>query len=267
MRRSLVLPVGFSLFGLFLMLPLALVVVAAFTPGPSIRFPPIGASLRWFAEVLTDPAWITAFSTSVLVALIAATGCTVACAASVAALGSGGQRVAARRLLGTLAMLPLLLPHVSIGIAMLAFSRRYGLGGSLVAIVVAHAILVLPFAWRPVIASFDKLDPHLLNAAMTLGARPLRTFWTVLLPCLRPGLMTAFIFTFVTSFDEATVTLFLVGPNVTTLPIRILIELQENGSPAVAAVSVLMILVTLGVVLLIERITGLAAFAEMERSR
>ena len=262
--RGWLLPGGFAAFGLFLMLPLLLVIVAAFTPGTVIRFPPNGASLRWFVEVLTDPDWIAAFGTSLLVAMIAGIGCTLACAAAVASLGHDRT---SHRLLGGLALMPLLLPHVSIGIAMLAVSRRYGLGGSLIAIVVAHAILVLPFAWRPIVASFDKLDPQLTRAAMALGARPLRVFWTVLLPCLRPGLLTAFIFTFVTSFDEATVTLFLVGPNVTTLPIRVLIELQENGSPAVAAVSVLMILITLGLVLLIERITGLSAFADMERSR
>lgn len=265
MRRSPLLPVCFALFALFLLMPLMLVVIAAFSPGPAIRFPPTGASLRWFAAVLTDPKWLAAFSISLVVALISAGVCTLASAAAVAALGVQRRRL--RGLLGSLAVLPLLLPHISIGIAMLAISRQHGLGGSLLAIVVAHSVLVLPFAWRPIVASFDKLDAQLGNAAMTLGARPVQAFFTVILPCLRPGLLTAFIFTFVTSFDEATVTLFLVGPNVTTLPIRILIELQEDGSPAVAAVSVLMILITLAVVLLIERVTGLAAFAEMERSR
>ncbi|MCC7281750.1 MAG: ABC transporter permease subunit [Acetobacteraceae bacterium] len=262
-----ILPVGFTLFALFLVLPLVLVIVAAFSPEPTIRFPPTGASLRWFAEVLSDPVWIHSFFTSLVVALIVASSCTLACAAAVVALGPQRGEVTARRWLGMLAILPLLLPHVSFGIAMLAFSRRHGLGGSLIAIVVAHAVLVLPFAWRPVVTSFDKLDAQLGNAAMVLGARPAQAFWTVLLPCLRPGLLTAFIFTFVTSFDEATVTLFLVGPEVTTLPIRVLIELQQDGSPAVAAASVLMILMTLGVVLMIEKVTGLAAFAEMERSR
>lgn len=262
-----ILPAGFLLFALFLLLPLVLVVVAAFSPGSAIRFPPNGASLRWFAEVLSDPVWLHAFFLSLLVALVAAMACTLASAIAVAGLGRAPGGLAARRWLGWLAMLPLLLPHVSFGIAMLAFSRAYGLGGSLLAIVVAHAVLVLPFAWRPVVSSFDALDAQLANAAMVLGAKPARAFWTVTLPCLRPGLLTAFIFTFVTSFDEATVTLFLVGPEVTTLPIRVLIALQEDGSPAVAAASVLMILMTLAVVLLIEKVSGLAAFAEMERSR
>ena len=153
----------------------------------------------------------------------------------------GKRRSRLRYFLGVVAGLPLLLPHVSIGIAFLAAAPVLGLAGSYVIIAIAHCVLAIPFAYRPILSSFDSLDPSLFNAAAALGARPSFSFWHVQLPALRPGIVVAAIFTFVLSFDEITVTMFLVGPGITTLP-----RWTHSATPAVAAASTLIILMTVG---------------------
>jgi len=112
-----------------------------------------------------------------------------------------------------------------------------------------------------------KLDPALEEASMSLSATPLQVLRTVTLPMLRPGLITAFLFCFIVSFDEATVTIFLIAPDVNTLPVRILTQIQESASPVIAAIATFLILFTLSLVLLLERTVGLELFAAPQRER
>lgn len=264
--RGLAPPLLFTAIVLFFLTPLLVIVVVSFTPGSFFRFPPGGLSLRWYADVLTDTDWLWTFLVSAVIAAVVAVVTSLASAMAVIALhGRRSRRL--RRLVGIAAGLPLLLPHVSIGIAFFAMAAQLGLPASYLMIAVAHGVLAVPFAYRPILSSFDSLDAALFDAAAILGARPGFSFWHVQLPSLRPGMLVAAIFTFVASFDETTVTMFLVGPGVTTLPVRVLNELQENASPAVAAVSTVMIVITIASLGLIERVSGLTVFAEVERSR
>jgi putative spermidine/putrescine transport system permease protein len=264
--RGWILPVLFTAVIAFFLLPLLIILVISFTPGAFFRFPIGGFSWRWYAEVMTDGRWLTGFVASFLLAIFVAVATSLASAMAVIAL-HGRRRDGLRRVLGVVAGLPLLLPHVSIGIAFLAAAPVLGLSGSYVIIAIAHCVLAVPFAYRPILSSFDSLDPSLFNAAAALGARPSFSFWHVQLPALRPGIVVAAIFTFVASFDEITVTMFLVGPGITTLPLRILSEVQESTTPAVAAASTVMMLMTIACLGLIERVSGLTIFADVERSR
>jgi putative spermidine/putrescine transport system permease protein len=115
--------------------------------------------------------------------------------------------------------------------------------------------------------SLHKLNLALEEAAMTLGARPAYVFRTITLPLLRPGLVTALLFSFIISFDEVTVTIFLIGPEVITLPTRIFAHIQESASPVVAAISTFLVLVTIVLVVLLQRFVGLELFVEAERTR
>jgi putative spermidine/putrescine transport system permease protein len=264
--RGWVLPVLFVGVIAFFLLPLLTIVVISFTPGAYFRFPIEGFSWRWYETVLTDTRWLAGFVASFLLAIFVAVTTSLASAMAVIAL-HGKRRTGLRHFLGIVAGLPLLLPHVSIGIAFLAAAPVLGLAGSYIIIAIAHCVLAIPFAYRPILSSFDSLDPSLFNAAAALGARPGFSFWHVQLPALRPGIVVAAIFTFALSFDEITVTMFLVGPGITTLPLRVLAELQEAATPAVAAASTLIILMTIACLGLIERVSGLTIFADVERSR
>lgn len=97
---------------------------------------------------------------------------------------------------------------------------------------------------------------------MTLGANPSLTFRKVTLPLISPALISAFLFSFIISFDEVTVSMFLTGIDLNTLPVKILSDIQNNASPAIAAVSTLLMCLTLGLVLLIDRLVGLRIFID-----
>jgi len=262
-----VLGAGFFATAIFLILPFIAVTAAAFSPVQYVSFPPTGFSFRWFMEIVNRPVWISAIITSAVIALVVAFAVTLASAFALMTLHSRGWSQRSRIALGFLASLPLLVPHVAIGIAMLAFSRSLGIGGTVTAIAIAHIILAIPFAYAPIANSFAKMDPNLVHAAMTLGANSRQAFWQVVLPTLRPGMTTAFIFSFLSSFDEVTVSLFLIGPNIDLLPVRVLMEVQQNDSPVVAAISLVMIAIMLVALTLVERVAGMGAFTAVERTR
>jgi putative spermidine/putrescine transport system permease protein len=127
-----------------------------------------------------------------------------------------------------------------------------------------HIILCGPFAYRPIAVALQKIDGSMPEAAMSLGAREGAVFRRVILPLMKPGIVTALLFTFIISFDEVTVTLFLVSPDVTTLPVMIWGHIRDSADPVVAAISTLLILMTAIIVLAVERLVGLQMFVNPE---
>jgi putative spermidine/putrescine transport system permease protein len=228
-----------------------------------LAFPPTGISLIWYIEFFSSAQWMKALAISAVVAAIASLVSTAAATSAVFALDQAGPR--ARGIAETLIMAPLIFPHAAVGVAMLGLLvTLYVLKGTYAGIALIHVILCGPFAYRPVAASLEKLDPAMAEAAMNLGARPLYTIRRVLLPLLRPGIVSALLFTFIFSFDEVTVTLFLAGPNVTTLPLEIFSHLEQSADPVVAAISTLLIVFTLALVIVLQRTVGLEIFVHSE---
>jgi putative spermidine/putrescine transport system permease protein len=248
---------GFLLFA-FIALPIVVVLAASLTPRGYLEFPPQGLSFRWYIAMLTDPAWLSAFGTSVLLALLSALATTAACFA--AALVATRRRFMLSGLFETAMLSPLILPHAALSVALLSVALTLGVRGEFLGLLVAHIILTLPFAYRPMVNGLRQLDLALEEAAMTLGATPGMVFRRVTIPLMKPAIVSAFLFSFIISFDEVTVSLFLIGPDITTLPVKIFTHIQESASPVVAAVSTVLILLTLGLVLAIERIIGLQVF-------
>lgn len=252
---------------LFLLLPgpIVIVVAASFSSAGYIRFPPGALSLRWYAEFLSDPRWLEALLVSVSLALASALiTTTVALMAALAAARSTGRLAA---LFETAVLAPLIFPHAALGMAMVALAAMFHVYGSFAGLLLAHCIITLPFAYRPISVSLRKMDATLEEAAMSLGSQPWNTFWRVTLPLLRPGIVTALLFTFIISFDEVTISMFLVGPEITTLPVGIYSYIQESGRPVVAAISSALVALTLILVLALERLVGLELFVEAERTR
>jgi putative spermidine/putrescine transport system permease protein len=258
MTRYLTRTVLFLLFA-FLPLPIIIVAVSSFTHDGYFTLPLSALSLRWYAEFFSEERWTGLLLVSGMLAMAVAFVSTLLALMAALVLhqkpfkGSGGVEA--------LIMLPLVFPNAALGVAFLGLLGLLGVSGTYLGIMIAHCIITLPFAYRPILNSLRKLEPALAEAGMSLGASPLTVLRTVTLPMLRPGLITSFLFCFIVSFDEATVTIFLVGPDVTTLPMRILTEIQERGSPVIAAVSTFLVLLTAGVVLTLERTVGLELFA------
>ena len=138
-------------------------------------------------------------------------------------------------------------------------TQRPGLVGALL---VGHTILVLPYSVRVVSASLSAFDFSAEEAAISLGSPPLRTFFTIVLPNIRSGVMAAFILAFITSLNDVSISVFLTGPGLSTLPIQILTYVEQFFDPTVASVSVLLMFLTVGVMAIVERTLGLTHFAK-----
>jgi putative spermidine/putrescine transport system permease protein len=262
MRRPAWLTLNLALL-LFLPAPLFVVAAVSVSPDRFLAFPPTGVSLVWYFEFLASTQWMRALGISALLAAAAAILSTAAAIAAALALDRAHPRL--RGTAETLILAPLISPHAAIGVAMLGLlASTVLLKGTYLGIALVHIILCGPFAYRPVAAALQKLDPSLAEAAMNLGADVSVTLRRVVLPLLRSGIVTALLFTFIFSFDEVTVTLFLVGPNVTTLPLEIFSHLEQSADPVVAAISTLLMLFTFSLVVVLQRTVGLQMFVSLD---
>ncbi len=242
----------------FLMAPLVVVIGASFNGGALLAFPPVNPSLRWYAAIPANPEFVTGFQTSLQVAVL--TTLVASLIGVPAALAVARHRFPGRGLLNAFVLSPLILPTVVLGIACLLFFTRLGVVASLPGLVLAHTVVTTPYVVRTVVASLAGLDPALEEAARNLGAGPLRAFRRVTLPLIAPGLLAGALFAFIISFDELVLTLFVAGPRLATLPIRIFTYVQYSNDPLIAAISTVLIVASFVVVVLLDRLVGLSRF-------
>ena len=249
--------IGFLLIIVFLMAPMAAVGVGSFSSTPYVQIPPEVPSIRWYELAMSDPRWRAGFATSMTIASIVALISTLSSSLMIFAMEAADWSRRRQNIVALVIAIPLIVPQVSLGISMMALARTFSIGGSYVAIVVAHLIVVVPYTFIPIMGAFRSLNPQLMKAAMSLGAGPGLAFLKVVLPCLAPGLLAGFLLAFLTSFDEITISLFLVGPGIDLLPVKVMMEVQNNDSPIVAAVSVIIITIMLVFLSGISRAVGL----------
>ncbi|WP_291296875.1 ABC transporter permease [Elioraea sp.] len=232
-----------ALVGLYLMAPVLVVIATSFTATAYPVFPPQGFTWRWFGEVLASPEYLAAMRFST--ALAAASTAIATVLGTLAALGLVRGRFRGQTAISALFLSPIFFPAIVLGLALLIFFNWVGLAGTFPGMVAAHAVLTTPFVIRMVSASLAEFDPAVEEAAKNLGASAMRTFFLVTLPLIRPGVVAGAVFAFIISFDELVVSLFLAGPGMQTLPIRIFTSLEYSSRPSVSAVSTLLILVWL----------------------
>jgi putative spermidine/putrescine transport system permease protein len=238
----------------FMLAPIVLVVWMSFTPAAFFVLPTTQFSLRWYEEALSYPGFVDAFFLSIELAAIASL---VAIAASfLAAYGLVRFRPPGSAALMAFFLSPLLVPAVVFGIAMLQFVNLLGLYNSLFGLALAHAVVVTPYAMRSLEVTLRTVPEEMEWAAMVLGSSRVRTLLRVTLPLCARGLVTAFLFCFLLSFSEVTLTIFMAGPSLQTLPVRLYTYMSDRVDPTVAAVSSLVVLISLALVLSVGLIGG-----------
>ncbi|WP_051215396.1 ABC transporter permease [Granulicoccus phenolivorans] len=234
---------------IFLALPLVALVGSSFNPTPLAQFPPSGFSLRWYAAVLTSPDWLVSIQLSVLVAVL-----TIPSVVILATLTAYGlHRGRPKPLLTSFFMSPLIVSEVMVGLGLLTYLQGTGVLNTVTGLWLAHTLVTLPFAIRTVSISVQALDPMLERAGQSLGAGPLRVFFTVTLPQLRPGIIAGGIFAGVLSLGEVAVSTFVSGPNTTTVPLRIMSAVQFELDPSAAAVSTLLMVLSVVVMVVLSK--------------
>jgi putative spermidine/putrescine transport system permease protein len=225
---------------LYLVAPVIVVVATAFTTTAYPVFPPQGFTFQWFERFLGMPEFTEAIRRSSLLALSSTMVATVL--GTFSALSLVRYRFRGREAISAFMLSPILFPTIVFGLALLVFYSRIGLSGSFAGLVIAHSVLTTPFVIRLVIASLAEFDPAVEEASRILGAGWWRTFLQVTLPLIRPGVLAGAVFAFIISFDELVVTLFLAGPDMTTLPVRIYTYVEFSSDPTISAISTMLIL-------------------------
>jgi putative spermidine/putrescine transport system permease protein len=228
-----------ALIVVFLLAPIIVVIATAFTTTAYPVFPPRGFTLRWFAKFLASVEFVEAVRLSALLAT--ASTIVAAILGTLSGLALARFRVPGKSTISALLLSPILFPTIVLGLALLIFDKRIGIDGTFGGLVAAHAVLTTPFVIRLVMASLAQFDPAVEEAARNVGAGWWRTFFFITLPLIRPGILAGAVFAFILSFDELVVTLFLSGPGLQTLPIRIYTYVEYSSDPTISAISTVLI--------------------------
>lgn len=242
----------------FLMAPVIVVVLASFSTTSYLTVPPQGFTLRWFTAVFEDPGYINAIVFSLALALVATVGSLMMGLAAAYALMRRSVPFAGS--ISALLMAPLAFPAVVIGVALLQFYVLIGLQATFAGLALAHMVITIPYCVRTILASLAGTDPNMEDAARVLGANRFVSFWKVTLPLIRPGVVAGGLFSFVVSFDNVPVSIFLLGVRQTTLPVKIFTSLEYGVDPTIAAVSTILIIATGLIMIFAERWIGFHRF-------
>lgn len=224
---------------LYLLAPIIVVVATAFTTSNYPVFPPEGFTLHWFERFLGMREFTDAIRRSTLLAL--STTSVAVVLGTFSAIALVRWRIPGKAAISAAMLSPILFPAIVLGLALLIFYHQVGLAGTFLSLVIGHSVLTTPFVIRLVAASLTEFDPAVEEAARNLGAGWWRTFFQVTLPLIRPGVLAGAVFAFIISFDELVITLFLAGPDMTTLPIRIFTYVEYSSDPTISAVSTTLI--------------------------
>jgi putative spermidine/putrescine transport system permease protein len=233
---------------LFLIAPILIIIPMSFSTAVSFQFPPPGYSLDYYRAYFSSQDWLDPTFNSFAIAT-----CSMILTMLLvvpAAFGYVRHRFRGKSLFNLLVMSPLIVPHVVAALAYYGYLSLARLNGTIPGVVLAHGVLAVPVAFLVVSATLKGFDRNLERAAMSAGAGPLRTFFWVTLPVLRPGMMVAALFAFLSSFNEAVVAIFIAGRDATTLPKKMFESIRLESDPIIAVVSSLLIgAVLLGVLM------------------
>ena len=251
-------PVSLAFHGLvvaFMMAPLVVVCLVAFTPENTLSLPTTHLSLRWFRAAFAHPDFLQSFYNSLGLAMAAASIATLL--AVPAAMAITRYSFAGREALHGLFLSPLLIPHLVLGVALLRMFAVFGASGSFGWLILGHVVIVTPYVLRLVIAAMVGFDRGVEQAALSLGASPLTVFRRITLPMILPGVTGGWLLAFINSFDEVTLSIFITSPATITLPVRMYMYATESIDPLMAAVSALMVALTAGTMVLLDSVYGL----------
>ncbi len=231
-----------ALILLFLLLPLVVIVPLSFSPDKFFSFPPSSFSLKWYASIFTSERWLQAGLNSLFISACATVLAT--CLGTLAGAGLARYRSRASNLVLGLLLLPMLVPIVITGVGIFFLDAYLGIAGTYASIIIAQALVGLPFVVITVTATLQGFDHDLIKAALSLGASPAKAFTSILIPVIMPGVLAGALFAFAVSFDEIVITLFLVSPGKETIPVQIFSGIRDSINPEITAIASLLLLVS-----------------------
>lgn len=238
----------------FVLAPIVIVVVASFTSGEMINFPPEGFSFRWYKELFFEPPWMDTLKNSIIIACYSTVLSTIiGTLASIAIRGKTSKYPK----INSIILLPMMIPSVILGVSLLMFAGKIRIYGTIIPVVFAHCLWGTPYVYLIVSSVLQGVDPTYEDAARNLGAGRLKTFLLITVPLIKTGVIAGALFAFISSFGEFIMALFLTTGETTTLPVQIFTSLKYEISPVVGAVSTLFIVLTILIVGSAATLTGM----------
>ena len=244
----------------FLMAPLLIAVAVSFSASSVFALPPPEWSLRWYERLPNTrglwPSLVTSLQVagvSTLIALVLGTLC---------AIGVVRGRFPGREAIATFMVSPLMMPGLVLGIAMLQFFREMGLRDAYASLMIAHVVITLPYVMRTVMGSLTLFDFTLIDAARTLGCSYPAALVKVVVPVLAPAFLTSGLFAFLASMDNYPISIFFSDAWTKTLPLQMLQYVEESPNPVIAAISSGLILLTILILAIADRLVGLRRLAD-----
>lgn len=232
----------------FLLLPILFIAALSFGSSQWLIFPPPSWTLRWYRDFFADPRWLESAWVSFQIAcLVTLFSVGLGLCASFALVRG---RFRGREALKALFLTPMILPVVVLAVALYAFFLRVGLNGTVTGFVIAHLVVALPFSILAITNALEGFDKSIEDAAVLCGASPLEAKIRITLPSIGHGLFSAAIFSFLTSWDEVVLAIFMASPTLQTLPVRIWTVLRQDLTPVIASASTLLVLFTIALMLL-----------------
>ena len=200
-------------------------------------------SFRWYNDFFTSAKWLNSMRNSIFIGISSATMATMI--GTMAATWMYGARSCYKNYVLSFILTPLIIPHVVTGVALFLLYSKIQLVNTFSGIILAHTILGIPLVVISVLIAYSRYNETLTVVAYSLGAKPIYTFRYITFPLIYTGILSGWLFAFITSFDDLIITIFITGYNQLTIPIQMWSNIQDYVSPTLLAVSVLITLIVL----------------------
>lgn len=228
---------------LFLILPIVFIAALSFGSSQWLIFPPPSWTFKWYQMLFADPRWLYSALTSLKIAAIVTVLSVIL--GFLAALGLNRGTFVGREALRALFLTPMILPVVVLAVALYALFLQLGLAGTTVGFIIAHLLIALPFSIISIGNALEGFDKSIEDAAILCGASPWEARIRVTVPAVSHGIFAAAIFSFLASWDEVVLAIFMASPTLQTLPVKIWATLRQDLTPVIAAASTILIAFTI----------------------
>lgn len=258
MKKGKLLSIFVALVYIFLFAPLIIIAMTSIGTENYIAFPPKGFSLKWFLNVFTSESFMKSMGVSFTISGISTL---IALVIGIpAAYGLSRSNFKGKGALKSFFFSPLIVPGIVVGFSLFQFlTAKLGLTIYL-SLFIGHTLVIVPYIIRVVGSSLEGVDYSIEEAAVSLGCTKVQSFFKVVIPNITSGIIASFMLAFINSFNNVPVSMFLTGPGVSTLPITMMNYVEYNYDPTVSALSVLLMIITIGVMFVAEKTLGLGKF-------
>lgn len=259
MKKNKFLTLFVVLVYMFLFAPLVIIAMTSIGTENYIAFPPKGFSLQWFVTVFKSEAFLSSMLTSFIISGVATLAALLI--GVPAAYGLSRYDFKGKGAIKSFFFSPLIIPGIVVGFSLFQFLLvKLNLSVTM-SLFIGHTLVIIPYIIRVIGSSLEGFDYSIEEAAMSLGCKKSSTFFKVVLPNITSGVMAAFMLAFINSFNNVPVSMFLTGPGVSTLPITMMNYVEYNYDPTVSALSVILMILTVGIMYILEKTLGLNNFA------